>query len=132
MIKHFLIFIAILVVGKILIQEIYDDKPFKFYLYKTHEQLEEAVKIKFPIGSRLDDAIDIIQNSGAKCTIATKDNTDYPFIHHGAKFIVICKYGEDFISLRSYECYDIFLQADENFKIIDNSARIIENCAFWW
>lgn len=66
-IKYILIAILIFVIGKITIDELFDNRQFKFEKYKSTEELEEAVKSKFLIGMELNQAIEKIQTSGAKC-----------------------------------------------------------------
>lgn len=47
----------------------FDDRPFKFEVYRTEESFEEAIKSNFALGSNIEDALDILVISGATCKL---------------------------------------------------------------
>lgn len=141
-IKYLLVLLAIFVLTKIIFLEFFDKRSLKFYLYKTDDQFKKHIETEFSIGSKLDNAINIIQDSGGKCWFATVDQTDKEisrnqnsslYVHPDTKFSCSCDYQEYFISLRPYACYHISFGADKDFKIVDLNAFRDKNCGgFWW
>ncbi|KIE04733.1 hypothetical protein NF27_GB00020 [Candidatus Jidaibacter acanthamoeba] len=118
-IKFILITMIGFMIGKIGVRELHDSKrPFKFEEYKTGEILEEAVREKFPNGMDVHEAVNILENSGAKCSLDKSHEARYPYIHKGAKYIATCSYQADFLSLNPLISYRIVLQTNANYKLI--------------
>ena len=110
------------IIIKIIVREIFDDRPFKFESYKTELKLEEAVRENFSEGSNLYEVVKILEKSGAKCSIDKSDEAGYAYIHKGARYIATCSYRADLFSLNPLITYRIILQTDENYKLIHSSA----------
>ena len=103
-----------LLIGKIIFQELFDNRPFKFEKYKTNEQLDEAAKLKFPVGSDLNYIKNILEKSGAKCyTFKTNEGSK----NH--ENIVSCTYNTSLFSLHLLERYRVSPIVDKDNKLID-------------
>ena len=101
--KYSFLDLLFIVISKIAIIELFNNKPFKFEKYRTEEELERAVKDAFPIGSDLDKSIKLLEKSGAECNVFD-DKASY-------ESVVNCEYTTDFISLNPLESYRVALVA---------------------
>ena len=107
-------------IGKIIIQESFDNRPFKFEKYKTDEELEEAAKLRFPVGTKLDQISSELEKSGAKChSFKPSDQPD------NYEIIMDCEYNTNLISLHFFERYGIGLAGDKDHKLIELEAQRI-------
>jgi hypothetical protein len=115
------IFIGIvgLLIGKLIIPELFDSRPFKFEKYKTDGQLKEVTKLKFPLGSDLDKIINAFEKSGADCYTYKHGQSETDEIE------VSCEYITGLFSLHPLEDYEIWLRADKDHKLLGIESRRI-------
>jgi len=121
-IKYLFIGITIVLIAKTMIQKIFDNRLIKFESYNTGNELRKDVNQILQIGKHINDAIEIIEQSGAKCIIEPSDESIYPFKYPGAKYITTCYYRAYFFSWDPVIDYSIILQSDENHVIVHLSA----------
>ena len=116
-IKYIFIGIVVWVIGKIIFQEIFDYRPFKFEKYKTSEQLEEAVQIKFPVGSDMNKARGDLEKSGAKCREYRPPSV----------LRCYCEYNTYLFTLHPLKRYKVWLTGDHNRKLVEvSTAQLVE------
>ena len=125
-IKYLFLSIVGILIIKIGIQEMFDNRPFQFEKYKTEEEFKKAAEIKFPIGSNLEAGIKILELSGADCHT-------YKPSAEGKKYVIVgsCYYDTNFISLHPFEHYRIYLYADQNNKIVEVSSSSFYELPWW-
>lgn len=116
-IKYLFVVVIIILVGKIVFKELFDDRPFRFEEYKTDEQLEEAAKLKFPVGRDLDQIICDLEKSGADCDMRV------PYQPKKYEIIAECRYMTSLFSLHPIENYEIWLYGDKSHKLGKLGAR---------
>ena len=131
-IKFLLLISIICLVTKVIISELYDERPIRFHLYQSNAQFKEYVKAKFVIGYDFGQALEILQKSSAACYIATNKSTIYSDLHRDTKFVITCNYNEPFISLHPFMHYSIRLEIDGNLTIINSHGTRIKNYELWW
>lgn len=119
--KFLLIFIVMTCVGKIVGQEVFDNRPFKFEKYRSNKQLEEAARLKFSIGSNVDKIVDELKKSGAECYTFNPSDSSKPY-----EIIISCEYNAKFISLHPFEWYRIALCIDKDHKLIELETHRVE------
>ena len=108
--------VGILII-KIGIQEMFDNRPFQFEKYKTEEEFKKAAEIKFPIGSNLEAGIKILELSGADCHIYNPSDSEKRYVIVGS-----CKYkvvSFTKVNFLNFLYYRIYLCADINHKIVE-------------
>ncbi len=110
----FVTLIALLVI-KIISQELFDSRPFRFETYRNGKQLDEAAKARFLLGSNVDKIISDLQKSGAICSINK--------LHRETKLQVTCEYNSSLISLHPLEWYVIWIDADKEHRLIELSTH---------
>ena len=116
-IKYVFFVLCVILIVKITIKEMFDNRPFKFEKYKTEENLEEAVKVYFPVDSDLDRSILELEKSGARCHNIGLDVTEH------YKALVSCEYKTINFTKLNLLYYEIGLYADINRKLIKIDAR---------
>jgi hypothetical protein len=117
-IKYLFIIIIVFIILKIISQELFDDRLFKFEQYKTSEQLEEIIKAKYPIGSDLNVALNNFQESGAKCYTREVNDSNKNF-----HILSTCEYDTNFLSLHPLENYRIWIFSDKDGKVLKIGAQ---------
>ena len=113
-IKYLFIGLIILLVGKIVFKELFDSRPFKFEKYRTEEQLKEAAQLKFPIGSSIDQGIDVLEKSRAGCY--TQESDIY-------STVTDCEYMTNLFSFHPIERYEVYLYGDGDRKLAKLGVR---------
>ena len=119
-IKYLILVILGLLIGKIIIQELFDNRPFKFEKYKTSEQLEETARLRFLVGSDLNQIRSDLEKSGAKCR--THKPSDKPINY---KFVLYCEYNTSLLSLHPFERYKIVVVGDDDYKLIELDTQLV-------
>ena len=115
--KYVFIGIVGLLIGKIVVQKLFDSRPFKFEEYKSSKQLEVAAKLRFPVGGEIDKIISVLEKSGAGCFV--------PKCYGECKnyeVFVDCEYYTGLFSLRPFESYRIKLYINKDHKLIELNA----------
>jgi hypothetical protein len=112
MIKYLFIITIVFIIIKIISQEFFDDRLFKFEKYKTSAQLEEIIKAKYPIGSNIDRAVDELRKSTAKCNIQEINN------QKKYDLLAYCTYNTSFLSLHPLERYRIWFSGNTKSRVI--------------
>jgi hypothetical protein len=121
LIKYLLALVIVLLIGKIVFKELFDNRPFKFEKYKTSEQLEAAAKLRFPIGSDLDLVVNDLEKSGADCYIYKHDKLDK--CENIAEYDVECEYITSLFSLHPLEDYSVWSSGDKGHKLAKLGAQ---------
>lgn len=133
-VKTFVLIIIALIGIKLLVEYKYDKRPFKFERYDDNTFLK-AAKEFMPIGGDIDQAINMLQDSGAKCNVWLSDkkfNRYYSkWIHRDSVFIIHCDYESNFISIYEFACYYLNIQINKDLKIIGVSGQRIKHCGFF-
>lgn len=135
-VKTFVLIIIALIGIKLLVEYKYDKRPFKFERYDDNTFLK-AAKEFMPIGGDIDQAIDILQNSGAKCRIVRmNENLGRNYYSKGSVlpdtiFMISCNYRSECISLYEFACYHLDIQINKDLKIVNISGYRIIYCGFW-
>lgn len=134
-IRTLFLFIMLLIAIKLFTEYKYDKRPFKFESYQTFETFKREAKNKFFIGANISYATDILQDSGARCTIWLIDEKFDRFLRkdilNDAVFMVECHYESDLISLYQYACYHVDIQINKDLKILHTSTNRIKYCGMW-
>ncbi len=123
--KYLLIGLIVLLIGKVVFQKTFDDRPFKFEKYKSSEELEAAAKLKFFVGGDIDQIVSDLRKSSAKC-FAPKcygpcENFENRF--H-------CRYQAGLFSLRPFDGYSVTVYLDKNRKLTKLTARRLPTIIF--
>ncbi|CAL7964045.1 conserved hypothetical protein [Gammaproteobacteria bacterium] len=111
-IKYLPIGIILLTFGKMLFEEFFDTRPFRFEKYKTEEELEAVAKLRFPVGTDMAYAKKILEESGAECR---KYNPPYAGY--------CCEYNTYILTFHPFECYKVWLDIDSGNKLIEVGAQ---------
>ena len=130
--KYLLVASVLYLIAEIVISELYDKRPIKFHLYKSHLQFKEYIADKFAVGSDLGQALETLQRSSATCYIETNKTTVYHGLLKNTRFVVTCTYTEPFISLYPFMCYTVIMEADENLAILISYGSRTKNYELWW
>ncbi len=117
LIKYLLALVVVLLIGKIVFKELFDNRPFKFEKYKTDEQLEEATRLKFPVGSDMNQVVYDLEKSGADCYRYKYSEPEKYGVEIG------CNYITSLFSLHPLEAYGIGLYGDKNHKLVKLGAH---------
>lgn len=124
-IKYLFIGIVGILIGKIIFQGWFDYRPFKFEKYKTSKQFEAALKLKFHVGSDVDQVISLFKKSGAKC-YELKSYEE----REDCEILAYCEYQASLFSLRSLEGYEAKMYVDKNRKLIELIAWKVPSIIF--
>lgn len=116
--KYLFVVVLVLLIGKLILPEIFDNRPFKFEKYKTDEQLEEAIKRRFPVGSDFNYAVSMFEKSSSECRLYKPSNR---LIDIG----LACTYSTKIISLHPLEWYEVGIDGNKDGEIVDVRARRI-------
>lgn len=111
----------VLLVIKLILPELFDNRPFRFEKYKTSEQLEEAVKDKFPIGSDFDEVVSMLKKSAAKCYVYKPSDRNLKMYH----IVANCEYSTKIFSLHPFEWYRVWVAGDDEHNLIELITRRI-------
>jgi|GEM_PF-6784199 len=129
--KKILIIILSLIALKVVIQEFFDDRLIEFESYKIPLEFENIMRARFPNGTNLNEAVNILQESKATCTIKVRSDLDNHLSHlhympKDAQFAVYCHYRPYFISWNPFLLYRVTLYANKNLQLVDSWAGIIK------
>ena len=108
----------------ILIREINDDRPLKFENFGNRKAFEAHIKDRFPIGSEVDKAIEVLVSSGVH-GIRIRDiehDISYTRTNPSAKHIIYFDYNASFISLSPDMNYIVSIKIDKDRKILEVSG----------
>jgi|GEM_PF-6967498 hypothetical protein len=98
------------------IREKYDDRPFKFEKYRSREEFKKGLEEKFPLGSDAENALRVLQQSGAKCEVF--DYIENPEKQLDSIYQIYCEYNSGFFSLHPLENYELYIDGNNARKII--------------
>jgi len=123
--KYSFILVIIALISKMIAQELFDNRPFKFEKYRSYEALEGAAKANFLIGDNIDEMIKRLEKSGAECHIYKNADPSKNY-----EISATCEYEPDFFSFYPFEWYRIDLDGDKNNKLIGLESN--RTAGFWW
>lgn len=105
----------------VIIREVTDKRPIKFESYGSDsDSFREAMQKKFPVGSNVDEAIEILVASGIQ-KIEIRDVSDKPDTWtrvKGSKYLIDCDYYADLISLNPKRSYSVSFFVDKDRKVL--------------
>jgi hypothetical protein len=121
-IKYVFVGVIGLLIGKIIIPELFDNRPFKFEKYKTEEQLEKTIRFKFPVGSALDKIKSNLEQSGAECLMYIPSDM---YRSMNREIVLYCKYNTSLFSLYPFEDYRVWVDGNKNHEFTELKVRRI-------
>lgn len=99
----------------IFLEDLFDNRPFKFENYKDSKQLEIALKNKFPAGTNMNDVKLILEESGAKCEDVSKDK-NLPNVFKKYDRLYWCEYSTGWFSTYPLTSYTVVLYSNDKQK----------------
>ena len=96
-----------------------DNRQFQFEKYRTQDSFEEAIVKQFPLRSNIEDTLNTLTLSGAKCEIYDhRNDKEWDREKYNREYLVYCGYSTGWFSLYPLEFYRISIHADRDLKII--------------
>lgn len=127
--KSTLILLVVVLISFLVIRDMNDNRPIQFESYKQHEAFKNAIQERFPLGSNIDDAIEVMVRSGI-------DEIRFHFVKNGvlkgpdklsqdtwtraegAYYEVFCFYETSIMSMSMGAEYVVQLAADQERRLI--------------
>ena len=131
-IKQYLLLVGSILLLCILIREYKDNRPIKFENYNS-ENFLAAMRSKFPLGSNIDRAIEVLVESGTRLVRVIKvRNHIAEGTKLNAKYMITFEYYSPIISLNPNALYQLYFEIDRDRKIVKVSgSRIGYFNGFW-
>ena len=130
-IGQYIIFTIITLVIFTTMREITDKRPFKFEDY-TYGNFNSVLQKKFPVGTDVDNVIEILVASNVDNIRIMKVENEYGYMKD-AVYALYFEYYTSFLSLNFNSLYRISIQIDKNRKIIKiRGSKASFLSELWW
>ena len=130
-----LIILLLSIIVYIFIREKLDSRPIKFENYRNEDSFRYEIKKLFPIGSNVDQAIEVLVKSGINYIkiLDIKNKPDIQTGVTGAYFDIYCYYYASLLSFSFGKKYTVSFCIDNERRILSVHAvtlGLLEE--FWW
>lgn len=123
LIKQYLLIATSLILIFIFVRELRDNRPIKFEIYTESQEFKDKMSQKFPIGSSVDKALEVLVASAIQELTVTE--VTHPMVEASSidvKQIITCCYYASLLSFSPDAEYMLIFEVDNNRRIISFGA----------
>jgi hypothetical protein len=107
---------GVILIAGLILNDLLDNRPFRFEDFSVSKQLREALREKFPIGSNSEEALEALQKSGAMCE-AIVWNAELPNYIKEYEQAYQCEYSPSWFSLHCLTTYRMWIISSKNGRL---------------